>query len=92
MFSNNFTTTVSYFPLRFKEQPSVAASDLHRLHKSRLFMTFSGYPIKESMLTIGKEVVSTNPLHAFCLTDNFFQLTVLACLATQKVELKQENQ
>ena len=60
----------------------MAASDLHRFHKSRLFTTFSGYPIKESMLTIGKEVVSKTPLRAFCLTDNFFQLIVLACLAT----------
>ena len=82
MFFNNFNTPVSYFPLRFKEQPSVAASDLHRFHKSCLFMTFSGYPIKQSLLTIGQDVDSTTPLHAFCLSDNFFQLTALACLAT----------
>ena len=82
LFFNNFTITISYFPLRFKEQPSVAASNLHRFHKSRLFMTFSGYPIKQSLLTIGQEVVSTTPLRAFCLTDNFFQLTALACLVT----------
>ena len=82
MFFNNFTTTVSHFPLRFKEQPLVAASDLHMFHKSRLFMTFSGYPIKQSLRTIGQEVVSTTPLHAFCLSGNFSQLTVLACLAT----------
>ena len=49
----------------------MAASNLHRFHKSRLFMTFSGYPIKQSLLTIGQEVVSTTPLSAFCLTDNF---------------------
>ena len=79
---NNVTTTVSYFPLLFKEQHSVAVSDLHRIYKSRSFMTFSGYLIKQSLLTIGQEVVSTTPLHAFCLTDNFLQLVVLDCLAT----------
>ena len=72
MFFNNFTTTVSYFPLLFKEQLSVAASDLHRFYNSRLFMTFSGYPIKQSLLAIGQEVVSTTLLNAFCLIDNFF--------------------
>ena len=82
MFFNNFTTIVSYFTLRFKEEPSMAASDLHMFHKSLLFMTFIGYPIKQSLLTIGQEVVSTTSLHTFCLTDNFFQVTVLACLAT----------
>ena len=81
MFFNNVTTTVSYFPLRFQEQPSVAASDLYRFLKSCLLMTVRGYLIKQSLLTFGQEVVSTTPLHAFCLTDAF-QLTVLACLAT----------
>ena len=60
----------------------MSASDLRSFHKSRLFMTFSGYPIKQSLLTIGQEVVSTTPIHAFCLTHNFFQLTVLAWQAT----------
>ena len=81
MFFKNFTTAESYFPLLFKEQLSVAASDLHRFYKSRLSVTSSGYPIKKSLLTIGQEVFSTTPLHAFCLTGNCFQLTVLACLA-----------
>ena len=90
MFFNNFTTTVSYFQLRFKEQPSVAASDLYRFHKTRLLMRFRGYPIRQSLLTLRQEVVSTTPFHAFCLTDNFFQLTVFACLATLKVEKEKQ--
>ena len=72
MFFNSFTTTVSYFPLLFKEQLLVDASDLHRFYKSRLFMIFSVYPRKQSLLTIRQKVVSTwTPLHDFCLTDNF---------------------
>ena len=82
MFFNSFTTTVSYFPLLFKEQLLVDASDLHRFYKSRLFMIFSVYPRKQSLLTIRQKVVSTTLLHDFCLTDIFFQLTVLGWRAT----------
>ena len=84
MFFNIFITNVSYFPLLFKKQLSMAASDLHSFYKYRLFMIFCGYLIKQSLFTIGQEVVGTTPLHAFCLNDNFFYLTVLVCLATQK--------
>lgn len=61
--------TVSYFSRYFsrletaifKEQRLVAAFDLHRLYKSYLFMTLCGYPVKQNLLKIGQEVVSTTP-------------------------------
>ena len=82
MFFNSFTTTLSYFPLLFKEQLLVATSDLHSFYKSRLFMAFSVYPREQSLLINGQELVSTTLLHDFCLTDIFFQLTVLGWRAT----------
>ena len=55
---NNFAKTVTYFSLLFEEQLTVTASDLHRFYKSRLLMTLSEYPIKQSLFTIGQEVVT----------------------------------